>query len=103
MLVNQHLRDHPVQGQIIFSADDEHRLEWCRWRFKNADYEFFKDCGFRYHLMALMDQLIEYRHSYNQPNSDHGIIDISGQSVSIRWVDSDEVEQVCAQEYHHDT
>jgi len=96
MLVNQHLKERPLQGRILFSADDEHRLEWSRWKFEDADYKFLKDCGFRAHAMELMDQFIEYRHRYNQPDSDHGIIEITGDSVSIRWVDRDTFEQACA-------
>lgn len=98
-LVSLYLKDHPIKGQIIFSASNEHRLEWCRWKFEDTDYQFLKNCGFRSCAMELIDQLIEYRYHYSQPNSDHGLIDISGESISIRWVDLNTVEQACSPNY----
>jgi hypothetical protein len=102
MLADQHLKEHPVYGQIIFSADEEHRLQWCRFRFSDDVQEYLNECGFRDHVMGLMDNCIEYRHMHNQPDSDHGVIDVLGTSMNIRWVDEATMEALCDQEFSYE-
>lgn len=95
MLAQQHFSTRPVHGIMIFSASEDHLIDWMRWKFSDVDYKFIKECGFRNLLLMLLDTLIEYRNIHNQPNASHGVVNISGQSADITWISSDDFERMC--------
>lgn len=92
-LADQYLADRNINGQVFFFSESEgNRLDNATWRFEDDDHKLLKASGFKIMLMELLDTLLIYRGRNNQPNASQGVVEISGDKMSIEWLPKETAE-----------
>ena len=94
-LAKQFLADCTIKGRVLFfSESDDNRLDYATWQFESTDYNLLNESGFKYLLMALLDNLLEYRFEHRQPNASQGVVTIDGSNATIDWLPIEAVEAI---------
>lgn len=92
-LVKQFLLTEEIQGTVVFGCLEKvNILTYSSWFFDNDTNENLKESGFRDLLLRLIDNLREYRASFNLPFARDGVIEIYQSSASISWLKDGEAE-----------
>jgi hypothetical protein len=86
-LVKQFLLSEEIKGTVVFGClEKENILNYSTWFFDDDTNKNLKESGFRDLLLRLIDNLREYRASFNLPLARDGIIEIYKSSASISWL-----------------
>jgi hypothetical protein len=92
-LAGQHLNDSNITGRVLFFSESEvGQLDSATMQFDDDDYETIKSSGFKFHLMELLNTLLEYRGQNNQPNASQGVVNVAGSTISIEWLPKESAE-----------
>tara|TARA_R110002072_G_scaffold301164_3_gene480298 strand:- start:77302 stop:77646 length:345 start_codon:yes stop_codon:yes gene_type:complete len=71
---------------IFFAEDNEDRISWSRWFLEDEKVGArCSETGFKIELMNLLDIFIQYRGQCNQLPKNAGVVEFTGDVVTIEW------------------
>lgn len=87
-LARQCLATNEGVGKVFFLSDSEdNRLDVTTWRFEDDEARTrLMKSQFKLYLIELLDTLLVYRFSHNQPNASQGVVTICQDSMGVQWM-----------------
>lgn len=86
LLASQYPDVSAIDGEVTFHAEsDEDRLSSTSWFLDDGDFKLVSETGFKFQLLELLDQLIQYRGQFNGKANKQGVIRFTGDGIKIFW------------------
>jgi hypothetical protein len=88
MLAKQYPDIVQLNGEVVFNAeDDEDRLSGTSWNTESDDtLKQISEFGFKFDLIALLDDFIQYRGQCAETPNKEGVIRFGGGNIDIVWL-----------------
>lgn len=87
LLASQYPDVLAIDGEVTFHAEtDEDRLSSASWFLDDGDFKLVSETGFKFQLLELLDQLIQYRGQFNGKANKKGVVRFTGDDLKILWV-----------------
>lgn len=87
LLASQYPAVLAIDGEVTFYAEvGENRLSSASWSLDDDDFKLISETGFKFQLLELLDQLIQYRGQFNEKANKQGVVSFAGEDLKILWI-----------------